>query len=77
MEKQRNALVEAYCRKGCALCRLCYLESGTEGSDVGDSKVSNQQLQAINNIWKEVMKFSEPTDLKVRVVFHLFGERSR
>lgn len=69
MDKQKSELVDAYCKKGCALCCLYYLESASaDDEDVSDSpdrKVSNAQFQLINNIWREVVKFSEPTDLEV------------
>ncbi|KAL0268476.1 UNVERIFIED_CONTAM: hypothetical protein PYX00_010404 [Menopon gallinae] len=64
MEKQKTALIDAYCRKGCALCRLHYLENSV--NDTGDTvERKESSLEGINNVWKELLKFSDPNDTKV------------
>ncbi|KAK6617784.1 hypothetical protein RUM43_014012 [Polyplax serrata] len=69
MNEQKNALIDAYCRKGCALCRLYYIEQPSDNrEDFGDSPNcgnENPNLQGVHNIWREVLKFAEPTDTSV------------
>ena len=69
MNEQKLALIDAYCRKGCALCRLFYVEESSDSrEDFGDSPVGgneNSNWQAANNIWKELMKFTDVTDMNV------------
>ncbi|XP_066603717.1 tripeptidyl-peptidase 2 [Prorops nasuta] len=64
MEKQKNTLVEALVKKGCALSRL-YIH----GCKEGDSDKTNEELlQSVANIWQEVQKFTEATDTKVIIL---------
>ncbi|EEB17144.1 tripeptidyl-peptidase, putative [Pediculus humanus corporis] len=69
MNEQKLALIDAYCRKGCALCRLFYIEESSDSrEDFGDSPVGgneNSNWQAANNIWKELMKFTDVTDMNI------------
>lgn len=68
MNEQRTALIDAYCRKGCAHCRLYYIEQTESGEgfvESPDGSSENPNLQAANNVWREVLKFTEATDLSV------------
>ncbi|XP_033232099.1 tripeptidyl-peptidase 2 isoform X2 [Belonocnema kinseyi] len=59
MEKQKNCLVEALVKKGCALSRLYVGRTKVEGE--GPNK---ELLDSFLEVWKEVQKFAEPTDIK-------------
>ncbi|XP_066157913.1 tripeptidyl-peptidase 2 isoform X2 [Euwallacea fornicatus] len=54
MEQQRNVYLECLARKGVALCRLSLIESKEE-----------EYQQDINDVWKSVLKFVDPSDAKV------------
>lgn len=62
MEKQRNSLTEALIKKGSALARL-YVNSLKNGDGDGQQK---SFIESFTNVWKDVLKFSEATDSKVR-----------
>lgn len=59
MEKQKNCLIEALVKKGCALSRLYVGRIKVEGE--GPNK---ELLDNFWDVWKEVQKFSEPNDIK-------------
>ncbi|KAG7205321.1 hypothetical protein KM043_007323 [Ampulex compressa] len=61
MEKQRNSLIEALVKKGCALARL-YVHSTKKGE--GDGSYEHL-LESVMHHWQEVQKFAEATDNKV------------
>ncbi|XP_046818750.1 tripeptidyl-peptidase 2 isoform X1 [Vespa crabro] len=64
MDKQKNTLVEALVKKGCALARLY-----VHGTKKGDGNGSHEHLlEGVTNIWQEVQKFAEPTDNKVLIL---------
>ncbi|XP_024939416.1 tripeptidyl-peptidase 2 isoform X3 [Cephus cinctus] len=64
MEKQKNALIDALVKKGCALARL-YLSARQKGDGDG----SNQHLlEGVTSAWRDVQKFVEVTDNKVIVL---------
>ena len=65
MEKQKNCLVEALVKKGCALSRLYVGRTKVEGE--GPNK---ELLDNFWEVWKEVQKFAEPNDIKVRSSFY-------
>lgn len=71
--EQKTALIDAYCRKGCALCRLYYIEQPIDSrEDFGDSPnegCENANLQEANLVWKELTKFADPTDMSVSTLF--------
>lgn len=67
MEKQRNSLIEALVKKGCALGRL-YVHCTHKGDDEASLK---NLTEGINTVWKDVQKYVEPTDLKV--IYWLFN----
>uniref|UniRef100_T1IXT2 Tripeptidyl-peptidase 2 n=1 Tax=Strigamia maritima TaxID=126957 RepID=T1IXT2_STRMM len=67
MDKQRSALVEALCRKGCAL-----YDTLKESPDRNDQKesgavspTSSVSLQDVDNLYLTVHRFAELTDVKV------------
>lgn len=65
MDKQKNTLVEALVKKGCALARL-YVHGIKKGGE-GDGS-HEHLLEGVTNIWQEVQKFAEPTDTKVLIL---------
>ncbi|KAK2578923.1 hypothetical protein KPH14_011132 [Odynerus spinipes] len=64
MDKQKNTLVEALVKKGCALARL-YVHGTRKGEGDGSHE---HLLEGVTNIWQEVQKFAEPTDTKVLIL---------
>ncbi|XP_073993244.1 tripeptidyl-peptidase II isoform X1 [Rhodnius prolixus] len=57
MEKQKNAIVDALAKKGSAMCRL-YLN---HVSGNGDHVIT---LEAIDDVWLNLLQYVEPTDIK-------------
>lgn len=68
MERLKNTLVEALCRKGAAASRL-FLSKGK--SESGDSE-ANITLDSIDEIWLNVLKFIEPNDFKTLGYFGIW-----
>ncbi|XP_015173140.1 PREDICTED: tripeptidyl-peptidase 2 isoform X4 [Polistes dominula] len=64
MDKQKNILIEALVKKGCALARL-YVHGKSQGEVNGPLE---HLLVGVTNIWQEVQKFAEPTDTKVLIL---------
>lgn len=64
MEKQKNTLVEAMCRLGAASCRAYIIQSK---NDCGDEKI-DVNLQSIDDLWLNVLKFTEANDYKVTTI---------
>lgn len=64
MDKQKNTLIEALVKKGCALARL-YVHGTKKGEGDGSHE---HLLEGVTNIWQEVQKFAEPTDNKVLIL---------
>jgi len=64
MEKQKNSLIEALVKKGCALARLY-----VHGSKTGEGDGSFEHLlESVTHHWQEVQKFAESTDNKVKII---------
>lgn len=70
MEKQKNSLIEALVKKGCALSRL-YIHGKNDKTE-GDGP-HEHLLDSVSNLWKEVLKFAEPTDSKVKINRKIFS----
>lgn len=64
MDKNKNYLLEALCKKGLALCEM--------HQTAEDMEKSTTILEDTKNIFNEVVKFVEPSDLKV-AFYHKFG----
>lgn len=64
---QKNALIEAIGRKGCAMCQYYLLYSET-GNEVDQNKW-NMELQDIDALWLTLLKYVEPLDVKVITFF--------
>lgn len=60
MDKQKNCLIEALVKKGCALARL-YVSSKKKN----DSEENKVLVDGVSNSWTDVLKFAEATDNKV------------
>ncbi|XP_058803991.1 tripeptidyl-peptidase 2 isoform X2 [Phymastichus coffea] len=61
MDKQRNWLLEALVKKGCALARL-YIQANSKNEP---TTVTESLMSSINEIWNETQKFVEPNDPKL------------
>lgn len=61
MDKQRNCLLEALVKKGCALARL-YVNGKRKNDSDEDTK---PLFDSVNNLWRDAQKFAEATDSKV------------
>lgn len=58
MDQQKIIYLECLSRKGIALCRLI-------GHDNNDESKSDK-LDKIADLWKRLLKFTDPSDAKVR-----------
>lgn len=62
MDKNKTYLLEALCKKGLALCEMYQTEEKEDKSTT--------ILEDIKNIFNDVAKFVEPSDLKVAFTVH-------
>lgn len=60
MDKQKTCLIEALVKKGCALARL-YVNAERKGQ-----REAPNYLRECGEVWNEVQKYAEATDVKVR-----------
>lgn len=61
MDRQKNVLLDCLCRKGVGLCKL-YMYDTTE-------RDKGKLLDEITTIWKNLLKFVDPSDSKVNFFF--------
>lgn len=64
---QKNALIEAIGRKGCAMCQY-YLLFNEIDNEV-DQKNKNIEMQHIDTLWLTLLKYVDPFDVKVIIFF--------
>lgn len=57
MDQQKIIYLECLSRKGIALCRILTHESTDE--------INSQKLEEISELWKKLLKFTDPSDSKV------------
>lgn len=62
MDKQKSCLIESLVKKGSALSRIYVYNKKKSADSAGNQQV----LEQIGEVWKDVLKFGEPTDSKVR-----------
>ncbi|KAH0553976.1 tripeptidyl-peptidase 2 isoform X2 [Cotesia glomerata] len=62
MDKQKNLLIEAFVKKGCAYARL-YIHARKRGETE-----AAMHLATVTQIWNDVQKYAEPTDSKVLIL---------
>ncbi|PSN55100.1 hypothetical protein C0J52_01886, partial [Blattella germanica] len=66
MERQKAALIEALSRKGSAMCRIYTINAATGKAGEGDGQSSGSiTMDSIDNVWREVLKFTDVNDSKV------------
>lgn len=58
MDQQKILYVESLSRKGIALCRLIS----------HDIKSTTEKLGEISELWKKLLKFTDPSDAKVCII---------
>ena len=64
MDRQKAALIEALARKGSAMCRLYTVNSASKGGEGDGQSSSSITLDSIDDIWRDLLKFTEATDSK-------------
>lgn len=62
MDKNKNSLIEAYCKKGIAMCKLATIDS------VQNKDAASEQIDEIDAIYSDIIKFIDPMDLKVTIL---------
>ena len=65
MDKQKNCLIDALVKKGCALARL-YVHGKRKNDNEENLKVLSD---SVTRLWRDTQKFAEATDTKVSLVF--------
>lgn len=63
MERQRNVLVDCLCRKGVTIAKF-YMYDQSE-------KDKSKLLDELTAIWRNLLKFVDPTDAKVCALIRL------
>jgi tripeptidyl-peptidase-2 len=63
MDKEKNCLLEALVKKGCALARL-YVHGKRKNDNAENIKVL---FDSVSSLWMDAQKFAEPTDSKVNI----------
>lgn len=61
MERQKTTILDALTKKGSALCRIYLMDQST-------NTANEEYLEYIQDIWKHLLKFIDPNDLKVNIM---------
>jgi hypothetical protein len=75
MEQQKAALVEALSRKGSAMCRIYTIWNADASKELEDDEqeelaaiaLLEVSLESIDNVWREVLRFTDTNDTKVYI----------
>lgn len=69
MDRQKTVFIEALCRKGIYLSTLHEMGDVTEGD--GEIPSNDDLSNSITDVWRTLLKFVDPVDIKVTVIIEV------